>query len=240
MDAKKTAFDHLWGPLEPGQRLDGVRPRFAVELERLIDEDRDRRADSVSAWTFGQHVEHMYLVAHWVLDRIHESMESKRTDQRMNLVARGYFVFGLGWTPRGVYPTLAELVPKSGSREDILPLKDSLEHRLRELSWTWEEIAAHSGRSYHPWMTWLTTKQWFFFLERHNRHHRRILRDVARYARGAPGPARRVAQWTRYKLRNEVMITVLGTRRPTPPIEEGAATRARWLAGGAGVAEIGG
>ena len=89
-------------------------------------------------------------------------------------------------------------------------------------------------------MTWHTSKQWFFFLERHNRHHHRILRDVARYAHDAPGPARCVARWTRHKLRNEVMITVLGTRRPTPPIEEGAATRARWLAASAGVPEIGG
>lgn len=226
MGRKKRAFERLWGALEPGRKLNSKRPLFARQFEQLIDRDLELQVDPVSAWSLGKHVEHNYLVAHYTADRIFEAMRGQHADQRMNLMASGYFMFG--WAPRGVFPTIAELVAKSGAKEDILPLRDSLEKRLETFDWTWEEIAASRGRSHHPRMTWLTARHWVYFLERHNAHHSRIARDILSFSEHAPGPARRLGlgltQW-----RNKIMKPVLGVRYGTPPIEEGAATRATWM-----------
>jgi hypothetical protein len=88
-----------------------------------------------------------------------------------------------GFIPRGVFPTIPPLVPKSGTLEHIEPLHDSLKKRMAEFEWDLLEIRASAGRSCHPRMKYLTGSQWLYFQDVHHRHHLSIMRDIRKAAR---------------------------------------------------------
>jgi len=177
MDRKSRAVHRLWGPLGDKGRLHGS-PRFAKELAARCDGELDRFAPGVSKWSFGQQLEHLYMASHYVLDRLQEAMGGEQTSDHPSLWGHALMVGG--YIPRGMFPTIPQLVPKAGTRETILPLKESLEARLVQLEWSLGEIHASPGRSPHPRMKHLLASQWLFFLDIHHRHHLRIMRDIVK------------------------------------------------------------
>jgi DinB superfamily len=181
MDRITKAISRLWGGIGADGRLHGPA-RFAEELAAQCNGRLPLRAPTVSKWSFGQQLEHLYLTSHYVLDRLEESMSGANQTSHMGPWGVGMMIGG--FIPRGVFPTIPPLEPKGGNMETIAPLKQSLEERLARIDWSLEEIGRCRGKSRHPRMKYLTSSQWLFFQDIHHRHHLAIQRDIA----AAAGP----------------------------------------------------
>lgn len=170
----------MWGTLDEAQRLHGS-PRFADELAAQCNGKLALRADSVSKWSFGEQLEHLYRSSHYVLDRLEESMSGAHASDAKGLW--GYGMSVAGFIPRYMFPTIPPLEPQGGTIEVIQPLQERLRERLSRLAWDLGEIKASPGRSKHPRMKWLTSSEWLFFADIHHRHHLAIMRDIVQQAR---------------------------------------------------------
>ncbi len=184
MDRMSRAVYRLWGSLGEDGKLH-ASPRFADELAARYEGDLALRDTSISKWSFGQQLEHLYMATHYVLDRLHEAMTAAETQDHPSLWGHA-FVAG-GYIPRGLFPTIPQLIPGGGTREEIQPLKESLHVRLEQLAWNLDQINANPGRSPHPRMKYLLARQWLFFLDVHHRHHLRIMRDILKATRTGRG-----------------------------------------------------
>jgi hypothetical protein len=179
----RRAAHRLWGRLDEDQVLHGD-PRFAAQLAARCQANLDLRAESVSGWSFGQQLEHLYRSSHYVLDHLCESMGNHRGSERMNLL--GHALMTAGFIPRGLFQVIPELRPTSGDEAVIQPLKESLEARLGRLEWSLRQINSHDGRSRHPRMRYMVANQWLFFMDVHHRHHLAIMEDLVTAARKPP------------------------------------------------------
>jgi hypothetical protein len=178
MDRIMRAVLRLWGSVEDG-RLH-ASPKFNAELAALTTKKLDVHVPSVSKWSYGEQVEHLYLASHWVFDRLDESMTHANADEHMNLLGVGMLVGRR--IPRGVFATIPVLVPEGGTLAQILPLKERLQKRLDAVDWDMVRVKASPGRSKHPRMHFLTSSHWMVFLDIHHRHHLRIIRDIEKKA----------------------------------------------------------
>ncbi len=179
MDRITRAVLRLWGDVEEGGRLHAA-PKFMSELAALTAKPLDVRAPEVSEWSYGQQVEHLYLGAHWVFDRLDESMTPANIDEHMNLLGVGMMVGGR--IPRGMFPTIPVLVPEGGTLAQIVPLRERLQKRLDAIDWDMVRVRSSRGRSKHPRMHFLNSSHWMFFMDIHHRHHLRIIRDIVKKA----------------------------------------------------------
>jgi hypothetical protein len=180
MDRMSRSVYRLWGPLGSDGRLHGS-PSFAEELAQRCAGNLDLRVTDVSKWSFGQQLEHLYLTGHYVLDRLEEAIAGQNPTGR-----KGFWGYGLlvgGFIPRGVFPTIPQLKPASGTLDHIVPLRESLAKRLEQLAWDLHQIKLATGRSRHPRMKYLTASEWLFFADIHHRHHLAIMRDILKAAR---------------------------------------------------------
>ncbi len=180
MDRIAVAADRLWGSLGKDGRLHSS-PRFAAELEERYDGNLAVLEPSVSKWSYGHQLEHLYRTSHYVLDRLEESMTGLYSNEHMGFWGVGMMV--VGFIPRYWFPTIPQLVPLSGSPEDIEPLKDDLRRRLEQVEWRLSDIKESRGKSRHPRMKYLSSSQWLFFQDIHHRHHLAIMRDILKAAR---------------------------------------------------------
>lgn len=179
MDRITRAVDRLWGNLGAEGRLHAT-PRFADELEAQCNGKLALHAPQISKWTFGQQLEHLFRSSHYVIDRLQESMTPDHASD--SLGPWGHSLMVAGFIPRGMFPTIPQLVPGAGTMAEIEPLRQSLRERLAAVDWSLVQIKASPGKSKHPRMKWMTSSQWMFFADVHHRHHLRILRDIARKA----------------------------------------------------------
>ena len=180
MDQIILAVDRLWGSVGKEGRLH-PSPRFADELADHFNGNLDVRSLKVSRWSFGEQLEHLFLTSHYVLDRLEESMTGQNTSERMGVWGAGLMVGG--FIPRYVFPTIPQLVPRSGTAEHLQPLQDTLKKRLEDMQWSLVQIRACHGKSRHPRMKYLTAGQWMYFWDVHHRHHLAIMRDIRKAAR---------------------------------------------------------
>lgn len=179
MDRTTRAVHQLWGSLDKGDRLHGS-PLFADELAERYNGKLSAIAKDVSKWSYGHQLEHLYRTSHYVLDRLEESMTGLHARELMGFWGCGLMIGG--FIPRYWFPTIPQLVPLSGSPEDIEPLKDDLKARLEKISWSLGEIKENHGKSRHPRMKYLSASQWLFFQDVHHRHHLAIMKDILRSA----------------------------------------------------------
>ena len=175
MDRLHRSVARLWGDLDADGHLHGT-PVFADELSRNYQQKLTLLDPSVSKWTYGHQLEHLYRTSHYVLDRLEEAMTGLYSDKIMGFWGCGLMVGG--FIPRYWFPTIPQLVPLSGSPEDIEPLRDDLRSRLAQLEWRVSDIKDSRGKSRHPRMKYLTASQWIFFHDVHHRHHLAIMRDI--------------------------------------------------------------
>jgi hypothetical protein len=179
MDRITRAVVRLWGFVGKDGQLHGS-PRFADDLSAQCGGRLALCAPTVSKWSFGQQLEHLYRSSHYVLDRLEESMTGENASERMGLWGRGLMLGG--FIPRGAFPTIPPLEPASGTIADIRPLRESLIKRLSHIDWNLVQIKASPGKSRHPRMKWLSSSQWLFFADIHHRHHLAIMRDIVKAA----------------------------------------------------------
>jgi len=180
MDRTSESVDRLWGSLGHDRRLH-ESPRFVDELALQCRADLRLKATKVSKWSFGEQLEHLFLTSHYVLDRLEEAMTGKHSSEWMGFWGAGLMT--AGFIPRGVFPTIPQLVPNSGTLAHVEPLRDLLLSRLSRIDWSLDQIMASRGRSRHPRMKYMTASQWLFFQDVHHRHHLSIMRDIAKASR---------------------------------------------------------
>jgi hypothetical protein len=179
MDRITAAANRLWGSLGKDGQLHGS-PRFADELAAQYNGNLAVLDTRVSKWSYGHQLEHLYRTSHYVLDRLEESMTGLNATKHMGPWGCGLMVGG--FIPRYWFPTIPQLVPLSGSPEDIEPLKDDLKRRLEQVEWRLSEIKENRGKSRHPRLKYLSSSQWLFFQDVHHRHHLGIMRDILKAA----------------------------------------------------------
>jgi len=179
MDQLTRAAYRLWGSLDDQEHLHGS-PSFAAELDAHCNGELGLRVESVSKWSYGEHLEHLYLTSHYELDRLEEAMAQRNISERAGIY--GFALMTSGFIPRGVFRTIPPLVPKSGTMDSIAPLRESLKTRLNKLEWDLHEIRESLGRSRHPRMKYLLARQWMVFADIHHRHHLAIIRDILKCA----------------------------------------------------------
>ena len=181
MNRIDRAIQQLWGPLSENDRF-GPEPAFMATLSQRTTLDLQLQSSDVSKWSLGKQLEHLYLSSHYVIDRVEECLTGANSSSHM-----GPYGFGLmvgGFIPRGVFPTIPPLVPKSGTLDDIEPLKASLKSRIDSIYWDLTLIKSSCGKSRHPRMKYLTAAQWLYFAEIHHRHHLSIIHDIKKLASG--------------------------------------------------------
>jgi|KBSMisStaDraftv2_1062788.scaffolds.fasta_scaffold56022_3 hypothetical protein len=177
MDRISEAVDRLWGSLGKSRRLH-ESPRFVDELAVQCRADLKLQTGKVSKWSFGHQLEHLFLTSHYVLDRLEEAMSGKNESEWMGLW--GASLMTVGFIPRGVFPTIPQLVPNSGTLAHVEPLKEALTDRLSRIDWSLDQILNSRGKSRHPRMKYLTASQWLYFWEVHHRHHLSIMKDIVK------------------------------------------------------------
>lgn len=180
MDRISRAVQRMWGTLDAAERLHGS-PRFADELAAQCNGKLALRAPSVSKWSFGEQLEHLYRSSLYVLDRLEEAMSGAHADDKKGFW--GYGMSAAGFIPRHMFPTIPPLEPQGGTIDVIGPLQEELRRRLAEVTWNLQQIKSSRGRSKHPRMKWLTSSEWLFFADIHHRHHLAIMRDIVTNAR---------------------------------------------------------
>jgi len=178
MDRYTRAVTRLWGSTGNGA-LPPVA-RFAQQLQEHCSGDLTLLVPSVSKWTFGKQLEHLYRTSHYVLDRLEEALAGDHREEHMGFWGAGLMVGG--FIPRHAFPTIPQLEPHSGTIEEIVPLRESLHERLQKIAWGMAEVNASPGKSKHPRMKWLTSGQWMFFADIHHRHHLAIMQDLVKAA----------------------------------------------------------
>ena len=179
MDRVERAVTRLWGSIGNGALPPSAR--FAAELQELCNRDLAVRAPGVSKWNYGEQLEHLYRSSHYVLDRLEESLGDNNRDGRIGFWGVGLLIGG--FIPRRVFPTIPPLEPRGGTLEQIVPLRESLQERLRGIDWGIAEVQGSPGKSRHPRMKFLNSGQWMFFADIHHRHHLSIMRDIVKAAR---------------------------------------------------------
>lgn len=179
MDRITVAANRLWGSLGKDGRLH-ASPRFADELASHYNANLTVLNTRVSKWSYGHQLEHLYRTSHYVLDRLEEAMTGLYAEKHMGFWGVGMMVGG--FIPRYWFPTIPQLVPLSGSPEDIDPLRDDLTRRLKQVEWRLTDIKECRGKSRHPRMKYLSSSQWLFFQDIHHRHHLAIMRDILKTA----------------------------------------------------------
>jgi hypothetical protein len=179
MDRTVRAVTRLWGATGNGTLPPTAR--FADELQNLCKDDLTLKAPSVSKWSYGDQLEHLYLSSHYVLDRLEEALGKENSAEHMGFWGVGLIVGG--FIPRHAFPTIPPLEPRGGTMAEIEPLQQMLHDRLRRIDWGLSEVKASPGKSRHPRMKWLNSSQWMFFADIHHRHHLAIMRDMRKAVR---------------------------------------------------------
>jgi len=178
MDRVTRAVTRMWGSIGNGTLPPTAK--FAQELQDRCNGDLSLCAPGVSKWSYGQHLEHLYLSSHYVMDRLQEALGGGNRDAHMGFWGVGLMVGG--FIPRKAFPTIPPLEPHSGTLEHIEPLQKMLHERLRGIDWGLKEVKASPGKSRHPRMKFLNSGQWMFFADIHHRHHLAIMRDIVKAA----------------------------------------------------------
>lgn len=174
MDRVARAVTRLWGSTGNGSLPPTAR--FALELQDRCKDDLTLHSAAVSKWSYGHHLEHLYLSSHYVLDRLEEALGKENSREHMGFWGVGLMVGG--FIPRKAFPTIPPLEPQGGSLQQIEPLQQTLHERLSRIDWGLGDVKTSPGKSRHPRMKWLNSGQWMFFADIHHRHHLSIMRDI--------------------------------------------------------------
>jgi len=141
--------------------------------------------DKVSAWSVGQHLEHVLSVnARGVVLLTSDPRELNLgsvppiTPAGLRILETGLIPRGGGKAPDAVCPKLTNHVDLEEDVERGISLVDNL-------GFVYRDIAADTALFPHPMLGGLTKAQWVRFLEIHVQHHHKIIHDII--ARNHPG-----------------------------------------------------
>lgn len=154
--------------------------KLDLQLARMISlcDHADTVAPEVSAWSVGQHLEHLILAANHVAGLLERDCEThKGTRERLTWLGRlvlvtGYIRRGVGKSPRRVEPA-NEPRERTWLEASIAQLRgrfssQGLAHKVRTSNLT----------DPHPYFGELSLARWLRFTVIHQAHHLRIIEDI--------------------------------------------------------------
>ncbi len=155
-------------------------------LERIHDQipdlkaklaDWDANAIEVSAWTVGDHLEHLLRAHLAILQTIEKHIYSEpEKGKRLNIFGRMVLWFGYFPTGFGNAPNLS--TPKGCSKSDLSDFFTEFEATCERLK---QKIPALTKSYYafpHPFFGQMSVKQWLRLIEVHTQHHLRIIESI--------------------------------------------------------------
>ena len=162
-----------------------------LELASGSEERLLQRRDDISAWSVGQHLDHLANSNRAMAGAISTILSATPTDARSGPTLLGRAVLLSGWIPRGAGKAPQFTTPKADSCEQIADnVRQSL-CAVTELGDALPEIERSKNRLDHFAFGGLTPMQWLRTMDIHTRHHLKIIRDIER-ARGS-GRSKRAA-----------------------------------------------
>ncbi|MEM1177340.1 MAG: DinB family protein [Acidobacteriota bacterium] len=144
------------------------------------------RAEKVSQWSAGWHVEHLSMTAALIVDYLEKFLEVGGESGWKGPNWVGWMVLLSRFIPRGAADVPDFLDPEGIDIEALRRQLDDTARRLRALEVHLDKLSAIKGTQQHPLLGHFTVKQWFDFLVIHDHHHYKIIRDIERAVSGAP------------------------------------------------------
>jgi hypothetical protein len=155
-----------------------------AETADLPAEEVTSRAETVSAWAPAQHLEHLAITGGEVLDAVEACLAGKGREAAGGPSLSGRLVLTLGWIPRGAGKARDRWSPADADPGRARQAVASLAARLDGLEPRLGEIAQTRAALPHPIFRAFTPVQWLRFLEVHQSHHLKIVRDIRRARSG--------------------------------------------------------
>jgi len=159
--------------------------RIVEQLDRALELAGDparleRHHPGISEWSVGQQLEHLTNVLRGVVDTLDKLMRGEAEDPAPpNPMGRLFLL--LGWIPRGRGKAPERMRPKGIDAGELAAYLAREKRRLGELDL--EALDGAAGTLPHPVFGPLTARRWLRFLEVHNHHHWRIVRDILQSSR---------------------------------------------------------
>lgn len=153
-----------------------------LSLSQQPEERLTLRAARVSAWSVGQHLDHLAQANRLCASTIARILESPGTGPQPGLTIAGRAVLLTGWIPRGRGRAPSATVPSAASTSET---RNRLREAHRAVTALGERLAALDGvrgRLGHPALGGFTAFQWLRFIAIHTRHHLKIIEAIQRAA----------------------------------------------------------
>ena len=141
----------------------------------------DRRDDAVSHWSVAQHLEHLALVNEKILGGLDQlDLAASATPQVGSPTILGRIVLLTGWIRRGLGNAPDGVRPDATDAKDLTKRVDAVIGRLTGLDPHLTAFARCKQTLPHPRLGDFTPGQWLRFVEIHDHHHWKIIRDIDR------------------------------------------------------------
>ncbi len=166
------------------RRARRLLPVVLAQLDELIaasgDRERmDRRVEQVSKWSVGEHVEHLALAHSGIVARFDDLLnDTSAPGGSPSLIGR--CALTVGRIPRGRGKAPEGTRPQALDHADITQRLTGMRERLTRLASDSARIAMSKATFQHPVFGPLRAVEWLRFLEVHQNHHWRIVRDIER------------------------------------------------------------
>lgn len=145
------------------------------ELQRLMPL-ASLRSDKVSAWSIEQQMEHILAVDFSILDGLEkETMVDAPKPFRMI----GRLILFVGHIPRGRGRSPEKLKPTGVTTEQLTARINEARERVVALARDQRALRTNRAHMNHPFFGGLRALQWVRFLDVHQHHHVKIIRDIA-------------------------------------------------------------
>ncbi len=141
----------------------------------------DARNEKVSDWSTGQQLEHLALAGVLICTRIDIALSDPAPDRDKGVKFIAHIALKTGFIPRGKAKAPEPSRPADVIQKEALVQKMAdFEARLNTFEPRLQSIATWPGRSAHPILGYFTPAQWLRFLEVHQHHHFKIIREILR------------------------------------------------------------
>lgn len=132
------------------------------------------RNQSVSAWDIGQQLDHMLKVC----ERVFGIIGKGEAMELSGITPRGRLVLTLKWIPRGTGKSPEPVIGMQSSAEELQQLfakVSGMSVALMDKGMLDQRVKIFK----HPYFGGLTAAQAFRFVEIHNKHHLKIIREIS-------------------------------------------------------------
>jgi len=156
-----------------------------LELKSLASSSEELlnlRNPSISQWSVEQHLDHTITTAKMIFGLVFMLLQSKSSKAPGKPKFLAKVVMATGYIPRGKGKSPADLLPKENPRAEIAKNLPMLEMAFKSVSGRLAEVEQCAATAPHPALGEFTPAQWLRFIEIHNNHHFKIIRDIRRKA----------------------------------------------------------